>query len=173
MNQQVMGAQSIATTTQGAGGASREELERSRGFLDMDGETAGRSQDEGQGLREPPVGTGLRNPRAQLNGTAAGSSMSEERPSRVGGILSEVSAAMQGVVKASGLARTSVGQPSPGPGSAGTEATVQTTETGYVTALSEGDGNPLQGGAPEQSGPERFSRLNKQHDWRHWRRQLR
>eukprot|EP00439_Symbiodinium_sp_Y106_P024897 s9351_g3.t1 len=130
-----MGAQSTATTAQGG---ERGEAAEPRGFLDMDGETIESRPDVVQAAAPRPVqDAGHRHPDAQLNGVARTPSRTDSRSSRVGTLLSEVSAAVQNVVgKASAAARVPQRTATPGAGSAGT---VGTTGTSYITAASEED----------------------------------
>ena len=137
-DQQVMGAQSTATQAQESRSEERRESERSRGLLDMDGETTAVRAEGVQETARPSVGGSvLRNPGSLLNGTSGTVREAEARTSRMGHLFSEVTAAVNGVVKASSGVRAQI-QPQPqGPGSAGT---VRTTGSGYVTAISEEDG---------------------------------
>ena len=106
----------------------------------MDGETVGPPLLEGQGQREGAEPTSVPGgTTSQLNGVdPRPESKKAKSTSRVGTLFSEMSAAVQGVAaKAkSGMRRAEQS----GPGSAGTEATVGTTGTGYVTATSEVEG---------------------------------
>ena len=108
----------------------------------LDGFGEGTDQDEGAAGM-----AALRNPEALLNGSGPAVPKAETRTSRVGTILSEVSAAMQGVVKASSGVRVQVQRGNRGASSVGTEGTAGTGGSGYATAVSEAEGNDLPPGA--------------------------
>ena len=151
-DQQVMGAQSTATAAQGSSLAPEAMDSQQPGFLDMDGETVVGRLGEGTDQDEGAAGmAALRNPEALLNGSRPAVPKAETRTSRVGTILSEVSAAMQGVVKASSGVRVQVQRGNRGASSVGTEGTAGTGGSGYATAVSEAEGNDLPPGA-EASG---------------------
>ena len=144
-DQQVMGAQSIATAAQNIQEPEVRGEGSLQGFLDMDGETRPAPLDHAcdRDDRQEPRGE-QRNPEAPLNGVGPGTPSRGARHSRVGAFFSEMTAAVQGVVKAPPTAKAQVRPPTEGPGSAGTEGTVRTGASGYVTAVSEveaADGN--------------------------------
>ncbi|CAE6927973.1 RE1 [Symbiodinium sp. CCMP2592] len=149
----VMGAQSTATATPSVVENPGDGFARPRGFLDLDDETVSRPQEMGPGIEELPADGGLRHPGAQLNGEAPVRPKQGTRAQRVGSLLSGVSAAVQGVVKASSEVRSLGSMAGGGPGSAGTEATVRTTGTGFATA-SEGDGGLLREATIDQDPTE-------------------
>ncbi|CAE7531161.1 RE1 [Symbiodinium sp. CCMP2592] len=139
-DQQVMGAQSTATAAPESRSGDQNETDVSRGFLDMDGETtAGRVDEDRSEGRTAGVEPALRNPGALLNGSSAAMPKAT-RHSRLGALLSDVSLAVQGVVKAPPAVRVQDPVERSGPGSVGTEGTVRTSGSGYATAVSEGDG---------------------------------
>ena len=139
-DQQVMGAQSIATAVQNIQEPEVRGEGPLQGFLDLDGEKRpapfdqARGRDDGQEPRAEQ-----RNPEAPLNGVGPRTPSRGVRHSRVGALFSEVTAAVQGVVKAPPVAKIQARPPTEGPGSAGTEGTVRTGASGYVTAVSEAE----------------------------------
>ncbi|CAE7765514.1 GIP [Symbiodinium sp. CCMP2592] len=127
-DQQVMGATTTHVPTGGA-------------CLNLDGEVVDASLSEGQGFPgRADEGPEQRNPGAQLNGaTAKAKAKAVEAGQRMGSLFSEVSAAVQGVVKASAGVRGPPRSSTPGAGSAGTVRTTGTAGTGYVSAVSDVD----------------------------------
>ena len=114
------------------------------GPWDMDGEVIAASAAQvGEAVGEEEAQASTEDQRAEE--TTGRDGPAQTKASRVGALLTEVSSAVQGVVKASTAFRPIPKEAARGPGSAGTEGTARTSGSGYVTAISEGDAVDLAG----------------------------
>ena len=143
-DQQVMGAQSTATTARSTMLNGTGASHGVSGPWDMDGEVVAASAAQvGEAVGEEEAQASTEDQRAEETTGRAGPA--QMKASRVGALLTEVSSAVQGVVKASTAFRPIPKEAARGPGSAGTEGTARTSGSGYVTAISEGDAVDLAG----------------------------
>ena len=156
-DQQVMGAQSTATTARSTMLNGTGTSHGVSGPWDMDGEVIAASAAQvGEAVGEEEAQASTEDQRAEE--TTGRDGPAQTKASRVGALLTEVSSAVQGVVKASTAFRPFPKEAARGPGSAGTERTARTSGSGYVTATSEGDAVDLagRGGASFPGGSERL-----------------
>eukprot|EP00439_Symbiodinium_sp_Y106_P021739 s1344_g2.t1 len=139
-----MGAQSTATTARSTMLNGTGASHGVSGPWDMDGEVVAASAAQvGEAVGEEEAQASTEDQRAEETTGRAGPA--QMKASRVGALLTEVSSAVQGVVKASTAFRPIPKEAARGPGSAGTEGTARTSGSGYVTAISEGDAVDLAG----------------------------